>query len=45
MGLASLVIVADPHDVAIGLYEALGFARDHALWYIERPSRDELAPR
>jgi RimJ/RimL family protein N-acetyltransferase len=36
MGLASLVIVADPDDVAIGLYEALGFERDHSLWYLER---------
>ena len=36
MGLSSLVIVADPDDVAIGLYEALGFVRDHRLWYLER---------
>lgn len=36
MGLASLVIVADPEDVAIGLYESLGFVRDHELWYLER---------
>ncbi len=36
MGLESLVIVADPDDVAIGLYESLGFVRDHRLWYLER---------
>jgi len=36
MRLSSLVIVADPDDVAIGLYESLGFARDHRLWYLER---------
>jgi len=36
MSLASLVIVADPDDVAIGLYESLGFARDHRMWYLER---------
>lgn len=36
MGLASLVIVADPDDVAIGLYESLGFVREHRLWYLER---------
>jgi RimJ/RimL family protein N-acetyltransferase len=36
LGLASLVIVADPDDVAIGLYESLGFQRDHRLWYLER---------
>jgi RimJ/RimL family protein N-acetyltransferase len=41
MGLASLVIVADPADVAIGLYESLGFVRDHAMWYVERPTRDD----
>ena len=41
MGLASLVILADPEDVAIGLYEALGFERDHSLGYIElRPRAD-----
>jgi RimJ/RimL family protein N-acetyltransferase len=41
MGLASLVIVADPDDVAIGLYELLGFERDHRLWYLERrPAAD-----
>lgn len=45
MGLASLVIVADPADVAIGLYESLGFVRDHAMWYIERPTRDDAARR
>ncbi|MEO8124453.1 MAG: GNAT family protein [Burkholderiales bacterium] len=43
MGLASLVIVADPSDVAIGLYQALGFVRDHELWYLERPSRDDAS--
>ncbi len=41
MGLESLVIVADPADVAMGLYESLGFVRDHDLWYLERrPSAD-----
>ena len=41
LGLASLVIVADPDDVAIGLYESLGFERDHRLWYLERrPAAD-----
>ena len=43
MRLSSLVIVADPDDVAIGLYEALGFARDHRLWYLERrPEGDRV---
>lgn len=41
MGLESLVIIADPDDVAIGLYQSLGFVRDHRLWYLERrPTAD-----
>jgi len=36
LGLESLVILADPTDVAVGLYESVGFVRDHALGYIER---------
>jgi RimJ/RimL family protein N-acetyltransferase len=36
LGLHTLVIVADPHDVAIGLYESLGFERGEASWHIER---------
>ena len=44
MNLASLVIIADPHDVPIGLDESLGFVRDHAMWYVESQSRDD-APR
>ena len=46
MGLGSLVIVADPEDVAIGLYESLGFVRDHRLWYLERrPAADREGAR
>jgi len=37
MGLDTLVIVADPDDVAIGLYEAVGFQRGASTWHIERP--------
>lgn len=37
MALASLVIIADPEDVAIGLYESLGFVRTETHWQIERP--------
>ncbi len=40
LGLESLVILADPANVAIGLYEALGFVRDHDLWYLECRLRD-----
>ena len=39
LGLESLVIVADPADVAIGLYESLGFVRNHPMWYLERRAR------
>ena len=41
--LHTLVIVADPLDVAIGLYESLGFERGATSWHIERRP-DDLAP-
>jgi RimJ/RimL family protein N-acetyltransferase len=34
--LHTLVIVADPLDVAIGLYESIGFERGAGSWHIER---------
>ena len=36
LGLHTLVIVADPDDVAIGLYESLGFERGETTWHLER---------
>jgi RimJ/RimL family protein N-acetyltransferase len=36
LGLHTLVIVADPEDVAIGLYEAVGFERGETTWHLER---------
>ncbi len=36
MGLQTLVIVADPDDVAIGLYESVGFRRGSSTWHFER---------
>jgi RimJ/RimL family protein N-acetyltransferase len=36
MGLETLVIVADPADVAIGLYESHGFVRGASSWQLER---------
>jgi RimJ/RimL family protein N-acetyltransferase len=39
MGLETLVIVADPDDVAIGLYESLGFQRGQRSWRLERYRR------
>jgi len=32
MGLEELVICADPNDVAIGIYEGMGFERDSRYW-------------
>ena len=36
MRLKTLVIVADPNDVAIGLYESVGFERGLSTWQMER---------
>ncbi len=36
LGLETLVIVADPDDVAIGLYESLGFQRGASTWHLEK---------
>ena len=39
MDLRTLVMVADPDDVAIGVYESLGFRRGVSTWQLERPPR------
>ena len=39
MDLRTLVMVADPADVAIGIYESLGFRRGVSTWQLERPPR------
>ena len=39
MGLHTLVMVADPADVAIGVYESVGFRRGVSTWQLERPAR------
>jgi RimJ/RimL family protein N-acetyltransferase len=36
MALETLVMVADPSDVAIGVYESLGFERGASTWQFER---------
>jgi RimJ/RimL family protein N-acetyltransferase len=36
MGLHTLVMVADPADVAIGIYESVGFRRGVSTWQLER---------
>lgn len=35
-GVEELVIVADPEDVAIGLYESIGFRRGATSWQLQR---------
>ena len=42
MGVDALVIVADPDDVAIGLYESVGFERGVSTWHVQR--RPDVAP-
>jgi len=39
MDLDTLVMVADPGDVAIGVYESLGYRRGDSSWQLERPPR------
>ena len=39
MGLRTLAMVADPADVAIGVYESVGFRRGASTWQFERPPR------
>jgi RimJ/RimL family protein N-acetyltransferase len=41
MGLDTLVIAADPHDVAIAIYESLGFERVASSWHLERRPPDD----
>ena len=39
MGLRTRVMVADPDDVAISVYESVGFRRGASTWQLERPPR------
>jgi RimJ/RimL family protein N-acetyltransferase len=39
MALRALVLVADPDDVAIGVYESVGFQRGVSTWQFERAPR------
>ena len=39
MDLRTLVMVADPDDVAIGVYESLGYRRGVSTWQFERAPR------
>jgi RimJ/RimL family protein N-acetyltransferase len=40
LGLRTLVMIADPDDVAIGIYESLGFRRGVRTWQLERAPRE-----
>jgi predicted GNAT family acetyltransferase len=40
LGLQQLVMCADPHDVAIGIYRSLGFVQVETIWCLQgRPSQ------
>lgn len=41
MGWHTLVMGADPQDVAIGLYRALGFSQHDLLWMLERRAPED----
>lgn len=43
-GWHTLVMGADPHDVAIGIYQSLGFSRLDTLWLLERRASADRAP-
>ncbi len=41
LGLQRVVMCADPHDVAIGIYRSVGFVQMESRWCLQRrPSRD-----
>jgi ribosomal protein S18 acetylase RimI-like enzyme len=42
MGFETLVMCADPHDVAIGIYESVGFVRAGMAWTLERRAPEDL---
>ena len=42
--LAQAVLCADPHDVAIGIYQALGYRPVDAAWQLQRNAAVDQAP-
>ena len=44
MGVETLVMLADPGDVAIGIYESLGFVRGADVYELQRPPAHDPAP-
>ncbi len=43
LGLKRLVMCADPHDVAIGIYRSVGFAQVETHWCLQRRPRHDRA--
>jgi hypothetical protein len=43
-GWHTLVMCADPDDVAIGIYESLGFARQSTQWSLQRRAPHDVLP-
>ena len=41
LGLRRLVMCADPHDMAIGIYRSLGFVQVDSHWCLQRRSRPD----
>jgi ribosomal protein S18 acetylase RimI-like enzyme len=41
MGFETLVMCADPHDVAIGIYQSVGFVREGMAWTLERRAPED----
>ena len=44
LGLQRLVMCADPHDVAIGIYRSVGFVQVESHWCLQRRPRAVPAP-
>jgi RimJ/RimL family protein N-acetyltransferase len=44
-GVQELLMCADPHDVAIGIYESLGYRRMASEWRLQRLSPQDAAAR
>jgi hypothetical protein len=44
-GLTELLMCADPDDVAIGIYESLGFERFDREWGLQRNAIEDAAAR
>lgn len=45
MGLDRIIMCADPQDVAIGIYESIGYQRRSHCWGAQRPPSRDLQPQ